>query len=165
MYIKSEWDHLKDRFVRVYATKNDVQNDTNLLYKTQVFKKYDQLIFLQDTTVSVEIPYIHVLSHKSRMYNNKNGVIDGDRIIALGKWSWGESIDLFKEEWESAMRKGNIHITVLRPEANSYTRREFVLDSDTNESSYIHYHESKMTPVEREFFNDNFRKLQQQHQK
>lgn len=165
MYRKSEWYSLKDRFVRVYATRKDAQNDTNLLYKTKVFKRYDQLIFLQDTTISVEIPYIHVLSHKSRMYNNKNGVIDGDRIIALGKWSLGESIDLFKEEWERSMRKGNIHITVLRPEANSYTRREFVLDSDTNESSYIHYHVSMMTPVEREFFNDNFRKLQQQHQK
>ena len=165
MYMNPEWYSLEGRFVRVYATWNDAQNGTNLLYKTQVFKRYDQLIFLQDTTISVEIPYIHVLSHKSRMYNNKNGVIDGDRIIALGKWSLGKSIDLFKEEWERAMRKGNIHITVLRPEANSYTRREFVLDSDTNESSYIHYHVSMMTPVEREFFNDNFRKLQQQHQK
>ena len=158
VYIMAKWLNFQDMYVFVYETLNDAKNDTNRLYQTRVYKKYDQLNFIPDTTVSLEIPYIHVLSHKSKMYNKKNGVIDGDRIIALGKWSLGKPIALFEKEWKSSIGKENIHITILRPDANSYTRKEFVLDSDTNESSYIHYHISKMTPIEKKFFYDHISK-------
>ena len=126
---------------------------------TPLYKTYNQVVFNEDPDISnLEIPYIHVLSRKSKLYNNKNGVIDGDRIIAFGEWDLGEPISLFAKEWERSIGKQNIHISLLRPNVNSYTKIELILDSDMNESNYIEYHVSKMTNVERKFIQDHLSK-------
>ena len=85
------------------------------------------------------------------MYDNRNGVIDGDRIIAFENWHLGKSMKILEKEWDCSLGKQNIHITILRPDANSYIKKELVLESDINESSYIEYHIYRMTNTEKDF--------------
>ena len=60
-------------------------------------------------------------------------------------------MNILEKEWNSSLSKQNIHITILRPDANSYIKKELVLESDINESSYIEYHIYRMTNPEKDF--------------
>lgn len=148
-YVK--WYKFKGKIVDVFKSLENFKQDI-IDKSTEIFKTYNQVIFENDPEISnLEIPYIHVLSNKSKMYDNRDGVIDGDRIIAFENWHLGKSMKILKKEWNCSLGKQNIHITILRPDANSYIKKELVLESDINESSYIEYHSYRMTNTEKDY--------------
>lgn len=158
-YVYVDWTNFKGKSIRVYDTYEEAEENQNRILITPLYKTYNQVVFKEDPDISnLEIPYIHVLSRKSKLYNNRNGVIDGDRIIAFGEWNLGKPISLLDKEWERSMGKQDIHITLLRPNVDSYTKMELILDSDIKESNYIEYHVSRMTDIERKFIQDHLSK-------
>lgn len=158
-YVYVDWTNFKGKSIWVYDTYEEAEENQNRILITPLYKTYNQVVFKEDPDISnLEIPYIHVLSRKSKLYNNRNGVIDGDRIIAFGEWNLGKPISLLDKEWERSMGKQDIHITLLRPNVDSYTKMELILDSDINESNYIEYHVSRMTDIERKFIQDHLSK-------
>lgn len=152
-YLYVDRYNFEGKSVRVYDSDADANKNLNIVLITPVYKTYKQVIFKENPYISnLEIPYIHVLSSKSKMYDNRNGVIDGDRIVAFEKWQLGEPLSVLEKEWKSSIGKTDIHVTILRPTVNSYIKKHLVLESDVSELKYIEYHVSKMTSDEMAFF-------------
>lgn len=172
IYVSEAYVSLKDNFVHVFDNKKD--NKPIYKEKIEICNTYEQLVFApKDPELSLdEIPYIHVLSKNSKMYNNGNGVIDGDRIIAFENWKWksGNSMKLFEDKWKNTVgKKDSLTLTVLRPDVNSdkYIKKELKLKSDKEENNtaknnYIHYHILRMTNSEKDFLEKELDRLQKE---
>ena len=154
-YSYLDWFHFKGKYVAIFNTYSDCYYNTNRLWETKIFKKYNQITFKPDPELTdFEIPYIHVLSAASELYNNKKGLRDGDRIIQLGKWELGQSNILLRQEWSRLLRKGEVvHVEVLRPiiESHTYEKKPFDIVCHDNEENLIEYHVINMTKTEKKF--------------
>ena len=154
-YLHLDWFHFKDKYVAVFKTSSDLQSNLNCIGKTKIFKKYDQITFVPDPELTdFELPYIHILSPVSKLYNNKKGLRDGDRIIELGKWKLGQSKKLLRKEWNLMIKNGEtVHIEVLRPiiDSHTYEKKVFDMVCSYKEENLIEYHVLNMTNIEKEF--------------
>lgn len=63
------------------------------------------------------MPYLHLLTKDSRLY--RSGLRDGDRIISLGPWHWGDTNEALAVAWR-AMEKQGADLVILRPEGASF---------------------------------------------
>lgn len=146
----------KGKYVAVFDTDQDLQNFSNCKLSTPFFKQYEQVKFEDDPEISdTEIPYIHVLSKKSQLYDNKKGLRDGDRIIAFGKWKLGQPISTFRKEWDRVLKQDNtVLVTVLRPSTETKELKkeeDLKLNFSKEESEWIEYHTLHLTKKEEEF--------------
>lgn len=156
-YSYLDWFHFKDKYVAIFKTYIDCYNNINPIWNTKIFKKYDQITFKPDPELTdFEIPYVHILSPNSKLYNSKKGLQDGDRLIELGKWKLGKGNKLLQQEWNLMMKNGEtVHIEVLRPiiDSHTYEKKVFDMVCSYNEENLIEYHILNMTKIEKEFMN------------
>ncbi len=159
-YSYIDWFDFKDMYVKIYENKEDLRLNRNPKGDTKIFKKYKQITYIQDTELTdYEIPYIHILSPLSKLYNNREGLQDGDRIIEFGKWKLGQSLSDLRQEWEYVFRnEGIVHVEVMRPFISTYERKIFNLICSPKEHDLIEYHVLKMTHDEKEMI-DNYYKI------
>ena len=154
-YLYLDWFHFKDKYVAIFKTYTDCYYNTNRMWSTKIFKKYDQIIFIPDPELTdLEVPYVHILSPDSKLYNNKKGLRDGDRIIRFGEWKLGQSQKLLLQEWNNLMEKGKtMHVEILRPDTDShlYKQKVFDLSCSKDEERLIEFHVLKMTESEMTF--------------
>ena len=154
-YSYVDWFHFKDKYVAIFKTYADCYYNTNRMWNTKIFKKYDQITFKTDPELTdLEIPYVHILSLDSKLYNSKKGLQDGDRLVELGKWKLGQSLKLLQQEWNLMMKNGEaLHIEVLRPiiDSHTYEKKAFDMACSYNEENLIEYHVLNMTKIEKEF--------------
>lgn len=134
----------------------DIIVQDNDPWETTIYNTYEQLVFIRDTLMSsFKIPYIHVLSNKSKMYNNGEGIIDGDRVVEFGNWRYGQTQTEFEKEWFSVLRnKASVHIVVLRPIPSSYLKKEFNITISKNEEFLIEPHILHLTVNEYDFIKE-----------
>ena len=153
-YLYAYWFNIKNRYVTIYETYSDLNSNSNRLGNLKISKNYKQLLYMDDPQLSdSDIPYIHVLSPKSKMYN-KGDLRDGDRIIKLGNWEFGHNKTLLSREWNTAMRNGKaIPVEVLRPNITSqtYEHKSFEMMCSDEEDKTIEYHFLRMTQIEEDF--------------
>ena len=154
-YLYLDWFHFRNKYVAIFKNYNDLQSNSNRMGGTKIFKEYDQITFKPDPELTdFEIPYIHILSPDSKLYNNKRGLRDGDRIVELGKWKSGQSKILLQQEWYRLLGKGEVvHIEVLRPiiDSHTYEKKVFDMSCSNNEESLIEFHVLNMTKAEKKF--------------
>lgn len=148
-YLNLNWTYWKGKYAKLYQG----EHDRSPIFEEYVFKNYNQVAFVEDTEISdMEMPYVHVLSAQSSLYNRQKGLLDGDRIIAFGSWGHGQPVSAFKKEWNRVMENAQtVEVTVLRPTANAYERLEFSLPCTTAEQQYIEYHILHLTKDEKAF--------------
>lgn len=152
-YLK--WIHFKGKRVAVFNNDEDLIKRQNMVTATPIFKTYNQVTMAKDPEISnLAVPYIHVLSPRSRMYDNRNGVVDGDRIIAFEGWRLGQSTAAFEREWAKSSGKRTVEIEVLRPDSTTYTHKKLRLARDEKEDEYIEYHILQMAYPEERFLKD-----------
>ena len=89
------------------------------------------------------------------MYNNGEGIIDGDRVVEFGNWRYGQTQTEFEKEWFSVLRnKASVHIVVLRPIPSSYLKKEFNITISKNEEFLIEPHILHLTVNEYDFIKE-----------
>jgi hypothetical protein len=152
-YLSLDWTFWKGKFAALFDNEEALRSFSNPITRTQVFKTYNQATFVEDVEISdMAIPYVHVLSAQSALYNHRKGLLDGDRIIAFGSWQHGQPVVAFKKEWNRVMVNAQtVEVTVLRPTANSYEKLEFTLPCTEMEPQYIEYHILHLTKDEKTF--------------
>ena len=138
-----KWEEDGRLYYKAFKSGNTALNEWN-----QPSSMFVDNTYIGDSLSDKEIAYVHVCSAKSKMYNNKNGVIDGDRIIEVGNWKYDKDSLSLDQEWKKALNNKEISIVVLRPNKNSYERRLFTFTLGKDESKYIHYHTMRMTQNE-----------------
>ncbi len=107
-----------------------------------------QPVFETDSAVTgVKIPYVHILRSESPLYKDGAALKDGDRIVKLGRWSWGESLSMFKEEW-NLLTSAEKRIEVLRPSGMGYERKIFSVKVDKAKMNFAEYHILALTEKE-----------------
>lgn len=84
---------------------------------------------------SVSAAYLHILSKDSRLY--KEGLRDGDRIISLGRWRWGDAAGALAQEW-AGMRRTGATITVARPDGTSFRTIQAVIIPGSSDADEYH---------------------------
>lgn len=148
-YVFAKPYNFRDCVAKIY------DSHSRYLFSTPIYNTYSQLVFEEDNDLSPkEIAYIHVLSHKSKMYNQGKGLKDGDRIVAFESWEDGMPLDALKQEWNNALSHNKeVNITVLRPEGEQLIFHPFKLSINKDEKQYIEYHRIYLSKQELDFFN------------
>lgn len=86
---------------------------------------YSQYTIIPTGNLSAKsLPYLHILSKESSMY--QEGLRDGDRIVRLGAWKDGMPEAVLEDEWAN-MYKNGAEISVLSPSVAGYERKTFSL--------------------------------------
>lgn len=138
-YFQVSYLNLQNKVVTLKDTQEEIEITAPL----------GQTSFVPADNISDEsLPFLHILDKKSKLY--MSGFRDGDRIVELGKWKYGDSEALLKAEWERA-RTQNLHIEVLRPAKRIFERKteEICLGKTGQEE----YHYIKLSREEARRFN------------
>lgn len=147
-YIYFKPFNFRDKWVDVFACDdNGRKMEGKPLAGTRVFEDFEQFLYTDDPELSAfAIPYIHVLSPNSSMYDKENpdiSVFDGDRIIEFNNWKLGDSKDLLEQEWnKSFANKASIRLVVLRPniDSHSFTKKVLSFNNINDERKLIEFH-------------------------
>lgn len=115
-----------------------------------VTSSYWQQVFNDDPNVTHrQVPYLHVLSLQSALRRTATPLTDGDRIISLGTWRYGQDTSLLAREWRNLSDANKtVAITVLRPGESGYTRISTEVAGDPAEASRSEYHVMKLSKQE-----------------
>lgn len=126
-----------------------------------VLNRYFQSVFEPDKQISnAEIPYLHILSKKSVLNREKGGLLDGDRIIALGRWRYGDPMSLLATEWgKLSDASQTVHIKVLRPQNSGLKVVEFDTTGKKDESQLSEYHVFALTNNEKQLIESVIKKI------
>lgn len=103
-----------------------------------VIDSYGQMTFCKANGIStMSIPYLHILSKENcRLY--EKGLRDGDRIVELGQWRWGNSDAILLQEWFKMRTSKETKVTVLRPEGLSFTTITITVTLDGHDADEYH---------------------------
>lgn len=118
-----------------------------------ILNSYKQFVFNKDKNVTNStIPYIHILDRSCSVYDSGKGLKDGDRLIKVGNWEWGQSTEKLATVWQR-MKKTPVEIEVLRPTKNGLERKEFLMQVRSSDLDLVEYRLFAMTPSELQMIN------------
>lgn len=153
-----EWNHRSSFFAGadyLFGENMSFKNESFVFDGNQMtfWNRYEQFCFDIDPEISdLGVPYVHVLSLESKLYDNGNGICDGDRIIMMGTWHIGMPISSFEQIWHDILGKSDdVECIILRPTVSGYKRCEYHLPIGKLESNYMEFHFLKLTNKEKEF--------------
>lgn len=113
---------------------------------------YYQSILEEDVVTPIALPYLHILSTSSSLYKKGNsGLTDGDRLIAIGNWKYGDEPKLLAAEWQKLTDPSkSVNITVLRPASKPgvFSRISRTIAGDSAEAPRSEYHIMSLSPTE-----------------
>lgn len=135
---------LKGRFIS--------SSDNSFTGKVKINHAFSLPMFTTDKSISnVAMPYLHILSKESPLYNI--GLKDGDRIIRIGSWKFGDASTKLLNEWTKLKNSNNeVGISILRPTRNGYAELTKKFKNDTDSELYAEYHFMNLSNDEKSFY-------------
>lgn len=133
----------KVEYKTYFARKGFVSEDGNN-ERISLMNDYKQCEFKAATLLSAqEIPYLHILSKNSDLYNA--GLRDNDRLVSVGTWKLGMPLAGLSAQWEQlSTAGGRCAFEVYRYEHNALQRKVFNVYASGNHT-FAEYHPMRLT--------------------
>ncbi len=140
--------YLKVDYIKLMDEQITLSNKLQITIATQIVQPYFNTS--SEGISDFSLPYLHIIDKNSQLY--KNGLRDGDRIMKLGQWSVGNSLNLLEQEW-NRMRNNMVEVEVYRQSDNSF--EQIIKSVGRSNAELEHYHILNLTIEELNHFNKN----------